>query len=161
MPGSKLTKALKKACAKGIKTKIILAGVSDVPLVRRATEHLYTSLLGHNIKIYEWNKSVVHGKAAMVDNKWSIVGSFNLNSLSYYGSIEINVEIQSVKFAKNLQSDFKKVMNECSEITLETLRKRSGMFKNLVNWVSYQIVRTSMLFLTFLPHLRFLKNYRL
>ncbi|WJJ96461.1 phospholipase D-like domain-containing protein [Algibacter luteus] len=160
LPGSKLTKALKKACAKGIKTKIILAGVSDVPLVRRATEHLYTSLLGHNLKIYEWNKSVVHGKAAMVDNKWSIVGSFNLNSLSCYGSIEMNVEIQSVKFAKNLQSDFKKVMNECSEITLETLRKRSGMFKNLVNWVSYQIVRTSMLFLTFLPHLRFLKNYR-
>lgn len=161
LPGSKLTKALKKACTKGIKTKVILAGISDVPLVRRATEHLYTSLLSHNIKIYEWNKSVVHGKAAMVDNKWSIVGSFNLNSLSCYGSIEMNVEIQSVEFAKNLNLDFEKVISECSQITLETLRKRSGMFKNLANWVSYQIVRTSMLFLTFLPHLRFLKNYRL
>ncbi|WCO01318.1 phospholipase D-like domain-containing protein [Psychroserpens ponticola] len=160
LPGSKLTKALKKACTKGIKTKVILAGISDVPLVRRATEHLYTSLLSHNIKIYEWNKSVVHGKAAMVDNKWSIVGSFNLNSLSCYGSIEMNVEIESVEFAKNLNLDFEKVISECSQITLETLRERSGMFKNLANWVSYQIVRTSMLFLTFLPHLRFLKNYR-
>ena len=161
LPGSKLTKALIKACNKGIKTKVILAGTSDVPLVRRATEHLYASLLNHNIKIYEWNKSVVHGKAAMVDNKWSIVGSFNLNSLSCYGSIEMNIEIQSVEFAENLHSDFEKIISECSEITMETLRERSGIFKNVSNWVSYQIVRTSMLFLTFLPHLRFLKDFRL
>ena len=160
LPGSKLTRALKKACTKGIKIKIILASISDVPLVHRATEHLYASLLGNNIKIYEWNKSIVHGKAAMVDNKWSIIGSFNLNSLSCYGSIEMNVEIQSVEFAKNLHLDFEKIISDCSEITLETLKERSGLFKNLTNWVSYRVIRTSMFFLTFLPHLRFLKNYR-
>ena len=161
LPGSKLTKALKKACNNGIKTNVILAGTSDVPLVRRATKHLYASLLNHNIKIYEWNKSVVHGKAAMVDNNWSIVGSFNMNSLSCYGSIEMNVEIQSSEFAEKLRSDFEKVISECNEITMETLKERSGIFINLGNWVSYQIVRTSIFFLTFLPHVRFLKNYRL
>lgn len=160
LPGRKLTKTLKNACKRGIKTTVILAGTSDVPMVHRASEHLYASFLSHHMKIYEWNKSVVHGKAAMIDNKWSIVGSFNLNSLSCYGSIEMNVEIQSVEFAKNLQSNFENVISECREITLETLRERSGIFKSLTNWVSYRMVRISMLLLTFLPHLRFMKNYR-
>ena len=161
LPGNKLAKALKKACNRGIKTKVIFAGISDVPLLRRATEHLYASLLAQHIKIYEWNKSVVHGKATVVDKKWSTVGSFNLNSLSCYGSIEMNVEIHSVEFAENLRADFEKVISECSEITKEGLRQRAGIFNRSVNWVSYQMVRTAMLLLTFLPHFRFLKDYRL
>ena len=161
LPGSRIAKALKKACKRGIKTTVILAGISDVPLVRRATEHLYFSFLNHHMRIFEWNKSVVHGKAAVVDNKWSTVGSFNLNSLSCYGSIEMNVEVHSVEFAENLRADFEIVISECSEITKGSLRQRAGIFNKLGNWIFYQMVRTIMLFLTFLPHLRFLKNYRL
>ena len=161
LPGSRLAKALKKACKRGIKTTVILAGISDVPLARRATEHLYSSFLKQHMRIYEWNKSVVHGKAAVVDNKWATVGSFNLNSLSCYGSIEMNVGIHSIEFAKNLRADFEKVIGDCSEITLGALKQRAGIFNRLADWVSYQVVRTTMFFLTFLPHLRFLKNYRL
>jgi cardiolipin synthase len=36
----------------------------------------------------------LHGKAAVVDGNWTI-GSFNLNNLSSYGSLEMNVEIKS------------------------------------------------------------------
>ncbi|GBF20626.1 putative cardiolipin synthase YbhO [Arenibacter sp. NBRC 103722] len=161
LPGSIMAKALKKACKKGIKTTVILAGISDVPLVRRATEHLYSSFLSHHMRIYEWNKSVVHGKATVVDNKWSTIGSFNLNSLSCYGSIEMNVEIHSEEFAENLKVHFEKVISQCNEVTSDTISHRAGIFKVLANWVSYQMVRTAMLFLTFLPHLRFLKNYRI
>ena len=161
LPGSRIAKALKKACKRGIKTTVILAGISDVPLVRRATEHLYFSFLNHHMRIFEWNKSVVHGKAAVVDNKWSTIGSFNLNSLSCYGSIEMNVEVHSVNFAKILRADFEMVISQCSEITKGSLRQRAGIFNKLGNWIFYQMVRTIMLFLTFLPHLRFLKNYRL
>jgi len=161
LPGNRLAKALKKACRRGIRTTVILAGISDVPLVRRATEHLYSSFLDHHMRIFEWNRSVVHGKAAVVDNKWSTVGSFNLNSLSCYGSIEMNVEVHSVEFAENLRAGFEMVISECSEITKGSLRQRDGILNKLGNWISYQMVRTIMLFLTFLPHLRFLKNYRL
>ncbi|MBO6829405.1 MAG: hypothetical protein JJ876_07590, partial [Muricauda sp.] len=121
LPGNRLAKALKKACKRGIRTTVILAGISDVPLVRRATEHLYSSFLDGHVRIFEWNKSVVHGKAAVVDNKWSTIGSFNLNSLSCYGSIEMNVEVHSGEFAENLRADFEMVISQCSEITKESL----------------------------------------
>ena len=161
LPGRRLNNAIIGACKRKVKVTLILAGISDVPLIRNATSYLYSLFLKQNVLIYEWNNSVVHGKAAVVDNKWSTIGSFNLNSLSCYGSIEMNVEIHSVEFAEILRADFEKVINECTEITKGTLRQRVSIFNKLGHWVSYQMVRTTMLFITFLPHLRFLKNYRL
>jgi cardiolipin synthase len=161
LPGKRLSNALKKACKRGIKTTLILSGISDVPLMRRAATHLYSSFLRRHMVLYEWNKSVLHGKAAVVDNKWATVGSFNLNSLSCYGSIEMNVEAYSSRFAGALRYDFDSVIKQCKQITFSTLKKKSGIANRMSNWFSYQIVRAALFFLTFLPHLRFLKKYRL
>lgn len=161
LPGRRLAQALKKASKKGVKITFVLAGISDVPMVRRASTHLYSLFLRQNMTVYEWNKSVVHGKAAIVDNEWSTIGSFNLNTLSCYGSIEMNVEIYSQSFAKTMRNDFNHVIGQCSEVTFNTLKKRTSVFDKLANWGAYHLVRTTMLFLTFLPHLRIFTNYRL
>ena len=160
LPGKKMSKALKKASKRGVKITVILAGISDVPLVRRATQHLYATFLHDHIKIFEWNKSVLHGKAAIVDNQWSTIGSFNLNSLSCYGSIEMNVEIHSSGFAEALRLDFNRVINECREVTKSSFEKRANIVNRLADWLSYQTIRTTLLSLTFLPHLRVFKKYR-
>jgi cardiolipin synthase len=57
--------------------------------------------LDNNIELYEWDKTVLHGKAAVVDGNWTTIGSFNLNNLSSYGSLEMNVEIKSTAFASS------------------------------------------------------------
>lgn len=161
LPGSRIAKALKKASEKGVKIIVVLAGISDVPLVHRAATYLYASFLRNHIQVYEWNKSVLHGKASVIDNQWATIGSFNLNSLSCYGSIEMNVEIFSPVFAKALRTDFEKVISECREVTISTLKHRTSNIDELANWLSYRITRMTIFFLTFLPHLRFFKNFRL
>lgn len=161
LPGRRLEQALKKAGKKGVKITVILAGISDVPMVRRAATHLYSSFLRNNMTVYEWNKSVVHGKVAVVDNEWSTIGSFNLNSLSRYGSIEMNVEIYSSSFAKIMHSEFYQKIGQSRQITLSSLEQEKNILKKFANWGAYHLVRTAMLFLTFLPHLRVFKNYRL
>jgi cardiolipin synthase len=65
LPGRRMNTALKKAAKNKVKIKLILAGISDVTLSRRATHHF--SLLDNNIELYEWDKTVLHGKAAVVD----------------------------------------------------------------------------------------------
>lgn len=161
LPGRRLSRALRKACKRGTKITVILAGVSDVPLVRRAATHLYSSFLRHHMELYEWNKSVLHSKAAVADNNWATVGSFNLNSLSCYGSIEMNVEIYSSAFAQVLRSDFEKVIKQCTQVTISTLRQNESIPNRLANWFSYQITRIILFLLTFLPYIRFLKKFRL
>jgi cardiolipin synthase len=160
LPGRKMLKALKKAGRRGVKITIILAGISDVLLVQRATEYLYSTFLEDHIQIYEWKKSVLHGKAAVVDNQWTTIGSFNLNNLSCYGSIEMNVEIYSSTFAEAMRLDFSSVIEECREVTKSKFKQRTNILIQLADWLSYHFIRSTLLLLTFLPHLRILKKYR-
>jgi cardiolipin synthase len=99
LPGRRMNTALKKAAKNKVKIKLILAGISDVTLSRRATHHIYATLLDNNIELYEWDKTVLHGKAAVVDGNWTTIGS--TNNLSSYGSLEMNVEIKSTAFASS------------------------------------------------------------
>lgn len=160
LPGRKFSKVLKKSAKSGVKIKLILSGISDIPLMQRATYHLYSSLLQNNIELYEWNKSVLHGKVALVDNKWTTIGSFNLNHLSSYGSIETNVAIESTKFAKTLASNLNAVISQCERITLETIKRKNSLFATIANWLSYQFVRTTLIIITYIPYNRFMNKYR-
>lgn len=159
LPGKRLTNALKKASLKGVKIKLILSGISDVPMARRASCHLYTKLLRYNIELYEWKKSVLHGKIAVIDANWTTIGSFNLNNLSSFASIEMNVAIDSEKFAQDYLVHLNEIMAQCERISPETFKVKYGLTSKFSNWVSYWIARTAEIIVTYIPHKRFRKFY--
>lgn len=159
LPGKSLINALKKASQKGVKVKLILSGISDVPMARRASCHLYSKLLRYNIELYEWQKSVLHGKTAVIDSNWITIGSFNLNNLSSFASIEMNVAIESEGFAKDYLVHLNEIIAQCERITPETLELTYGLPSKLNNWISYWISRTVEIIVTYLPHKRFRKFY--
>lgn len=154
LPGRKLTRALKTAAIRGVKIKLILSGISDVPLAKRATSYLYSSFLKRHIELYEWHNSVLHGKVALVDNKWATVGSFNLNYLSSYGSIEMNVAVNSHKFAEKLAAHLNHVIAQCENITIEKLKKRKGIFNKMMDALSYYFVRMALIMVTYMSYKR-------
>ncbi|MFE3866623.1 phosphatidylserine/phosphatidylglycerophosphate/cardiolipin synthase family protein [Flavobacterium sp. LS2P90] len=155
LPGRKIIQALKKAAKNKVKIKLILSGISDLPITRRATCYLYSKLLGYNIELYEWNNSILHGKAAVIDNYWTTIGSFNLNNLSSYGSIEMNVEINSTVFSKMYQEHLNQIITQCQKITTETLAINNTSFTKFINWTSYYITRIIEIIVTFTPYRRF------
>lgn len=159
-PGRRLSKALYRASRNGVKVKLILSGVSDVPLARRATNHLYASLLKGNIELYEWKNSVLHGKVATVDQTWSTVGSFNLNHLSAYGSIELNIELLSKEFSRTMASNLRGVVAQCEKITADTLKTRGGLFAWILNGLAYRLVRILFRIATYVPYKRFFKRFQ-
>jgi cardiolipin synthase len=159
LPGKRLLNSLKKASKNGVKIKLILSGISDIPMARRASCHLYAKLLRYNIEIYEWENSILHGKAAVIDNNWTTIGSFNLNNLSSFASIEMNVGIDSAEFANNYLLHLNEIMEQCERITSETLEIRYNLTSKFTNWVSYWTTRTIEIMVTYLPHKRFRKFY--
>lgn len=159
LPGRKLVATLKKASLNKVKIKLILSGISDIPMARRASCHLYTKLLRYNIELYEWKSSILHGKTAVVDNNWTTIGSFNLNNLSSFGSIEMNVGIHSAEFSNNYLLHLNQIMAQCEKITPITLELTDGLSTKLFNWVSYWITRIIEIIITYLPHKRFRRFY--
>lgn len=141
IPGIRLTNVLKGAAKRGVRIRLVFAGISDVPLMKRATAHLYKKLLNSNIELYEWNQSVLHAKTAVVDDKWTTVGSFNLNYLSAYASIEMNVAIENEEFAQLYSSHLETIIEKCDKIKSKDLHGIKGVLSPLLNWIAYKVVR--------------------
>ncbi len=158
LPGKKLMTALRNATKRNVSVKIVLSGVSDLPIVMRATQYLYGYFLQQGVELYEWKKSVLHAKIAVVDNHWSTIGSFNLNDLSYYANIEMNASIDSIVFSSHLRSHLQSILEGSERITMETLQYREDLKSKLLNWVSYELVRLALRLVIFFANKRVSAN---
>lgn len=149
LPGYRFRRSLKNARKRGVSITVILAGKSDMPFLFYAEKYLYPFFLQHNIRILEWKKSVMHAKAVLVDNDWSTIGSYNLNPVSHYLSIELNVEIKNENFSTEFREHINTMLHQnCAEITL---KGNSGKFAWLIkvrNSIMYHFFK--FLFLIFI-----------
>ena len=142
LPGLRFRKLLKKASARGVKVRIILAGRSDLTIVRLAERYLYRELHRTGAQIYEWQDSVMHGKTTIIDDEWVSVGSYNINHLSHYRSIELNVDIQDRPLASELNWDLENsVLTKSILITAMDLPARIGVIEHLKTMFAYYFLR--------------------
>ncbi|MDO9187419.1 MAG: cardiolipin synthase ClsB [Bacteroidia bacterium] len=158
LPGTRLRKALIKAAKHGVEVHLIMAGVSDVPVFQSATRWLYDLLFRNGIKIYEWEKSVLHGKVAVVDGNWATIGSFNLNHLSAYGSIELNVDVLNEQFSKSFQLHLKSVIETgCKQVF--PIHQNNHWTAKLKRWAAYQLTRTTIKIVALFPYINPFKKF--
>jgi cardiolipin synthase A/B len=142
LPGRLERKLLRLASLRGVDIKIVLAAESDARMFKRATGFLYEYILRNNIRIYEYLPSNLHAKVATVDGNWCTIGSYNLNHISDYGSIEMNADILDTTFTGNFEKILLKIIkNDCRQVTTEEYLKRKNWFSQLRGWFSYQMIR--------------------
>jgi cardiolipin synthase len=145
LPGRNERRLLRFASRRGVDIKIVLAAESDAQLFKRATNFLYDFILRNNIRIYEYLPSNLHAKVATVDGIWCTIGSYNLNHLSDYGSVEMNVDILSHRFVKDLEAILQGIIeNDCRQIKFSEYTRRKTWFSRLADWSSYQTIRLLM-----------------
>jgi cardiolipin synthase len=159
IPGRRLRIALRQASRRGVKVSIVLAGISDVALVARATRFFYSYLLRHDIELHEWRHSVLHGKAAVIDNQWSTIGSFNLNHLSSYASIEMNVEIKSEEFAKIFATHLYEIISRCRTVSRVKYERKNVWLNKFMNWIAFRLIRVFSFVLTVFSYHRLFRRY--
>jgi cardiolipin synthase len=142
LPGRNERRLLKNAGRRGVNITIVLSAESDAPVFKRATNFLYRFILGNNIKIYEYLPANLHAKVATVDGRWCTVGSYNLNHLSDYGSVEMNVNILDEAFTRDFERQLTELIrNDCRQITFDSYIHRRTWLNRLTDWCAYQLVR--------------------
>ena len=145
LPGRNERKLLKNASQRGVDITIVLAAESDAPMFDKATHFLYDFILRSRIRIYEYLPSNLHAKVATVDGLWSTVGSYNLNHVSDYASVELNVGVLDEPFAKKFEELLRTIIkNDCREVTFEEYNRRSRWYRKISGWFSYQMIRLAM-----------------
>ncbi|MCX6303220.1 MAG: hypothetical protein NTW82_13665, partial [Bacteroidia bacterium] len=79
------------------------------------------------------------------DGKWSTIGSYNMNHLSDYASIEINVDILDEGFALHFEELLRSIIDkDCRQITFEEYNRRQTWYSKIRGWISYQMIRLLM-----------------
>jgi cardiolipin synthase A/B len=150
LPGSELLKAIIQAADRGVKINLILAGVSDVQVAKHAERYMYRQIFKHNIHIYEYQPKVLHGKLATYDSQWTTVGSYNLNNISAYASIELNLDVENAAFAHDVEQRLLRIISlDCIRLDEEDYIRKMNFFKLFVQRSSYLIFRTLLYLFTF------------
>lgn len=141
LPGINLRHALSDAARRGLRVVLLLQGRIEYRLQHYATLALFGSLLDAGIEIYEYHKSYLHAKVAVIDRRWSTVGSSNIDPFSLLLAREANVIVDDELFANQLRFCLEKAMVEESTRVLQEKWKDQSWISRTMSWVSYYIVR--------------------
>lgn len=132
LPGLLVQRRLERAVQRGVEVRLLLTGPSDVPPMKWAERYVAYHLIQKGVRVFLWQQSVMHGKAILVDGLWASVGSFNLNPLSRFRSLEMNVDVADPTFVRTLCDHIEALFEQhCMEITRERLPEFANFWTRL------------------------------
>jgi len=120
-PGRKMRDALCRAAERGVDVTLLL-GVGQFKIQDAVARSFYPKLLKHGVKIYEYQKTQLHGKVAVVDDEWSTVGSSNYDGFSLFVNQEANIVVKDKDFALALRDHIRHGVNDAVRIHAEEFR---------------------------------------
>lgn len=158
LPGRTIRYLLRKAAERGVSIQIITAGQSDVWVAKWAERWLYDWLLRNKIELYEYQPNVLHAKIAVCDGAWFTIGSYNINNISTYASVELNLDVNDNQLAMATEQQLREIIaKDCVQINPEAFRKNTNPFTRLLRWTAYQFIRAVFYVFTFYFKRRALK----
>ena len=124
LPTWKIRRALRRAAARGVEVRLLLAGRNtDHPPVRFAGQRYYPKLLRAGVRIFEYQPRFLHLKMVLVDD-WVSVGSCNFDHWNLRFNLDANVEALDPAFAQAVAASFIEDFGNSREITLDDWRRR-------------------------------------
>jgi phosphatidylserine/phosphatidylglycerophosphate/cardiolipin synthase-like enzyme len=124
LPTWKIRRALRRAAARGVEVRLLLAGRhTDHPPVRFAGQRYYPRLLKAGVRIFEYQPRFLHLKMVLVDD-WVSVGSCNFDHWNLRFNLDANVEALDPNFTLAVTASFIEDFAVSREITLADWRQR-------------------------------------
>lgn len=127
---------LVKAVKRGVDVRLMLPGANnDQPLTKSAGRAAYGRMLEGGVKIFEYEPTMIHTKAMVVDGLFSMVGTSNFDPRSSEINEEIDAVIYDEKFARSMEQMFENDMKVSQTYTFEQFKNRS-VWERFTEWVS-------------------------
>lgn len=120
LPTSGFLKQFTDAVQGGARMRLMLGGKSDVKLMQRATQAMFSRLLRAGIEVYEYQPQILHAKLLVIDDV-VYVGSSNLDPRSLRINFEIMVRVQDPELAARARQQFDDDVKHAALVTPETI----------------------------------------
>ncbi len=117
IPDRAILVALMTAAERGVDVRLLLPGWSDHPFVLYAGRSHYPELLEAGVKIYEYQRGMLHAKTMVVDDEWVTIGSANMDRRSFLLNWEANLIMVDQALAGRMAQRFLLDLEQCVLIT--------------------------------------------
>ncbi len=138
LPDGAGIKALEEAVQRGVDVRIMLPSddATDNAIVQHASHHHFGTLLKRGVKIYEYQKTLLHQKVMVVDGLWSAVGSTNFDERSFELNDEVSIGVVDAALAAQLRAAFIDDLKHAKQRHLDEWKDR-GLWHKTVDGVAY------------------------
>jgi cardiolipin synthase len=116
------------AMKRGVAVTVLVTGIhNDNWLARHNSTRLYGPLLEGGIRLYEYNRTMLHQKTMVIDGRWATIGTTNFDNRSFALNEESNASFDDPGLVAQLQRTFEEDVARAEPVTLEKWRRRGTM----------------------------------
>lgn len=133
LPDPDARRALLAAVQRGVDVRVMIpaAHASDAPLVQHASHHHYGTLLKGGVRLFDYNRTLLHQKVLVIDGLWASIGSTNFDDRSFELNDEISLVIYNERVARELEEIFENDLRDATEVHLHEWAHRPWRHKLL------------------------------
>ncbi|HEX5387346.1 MAG TPA: phospholipase D-like domain-containing protein [Gemmatimonadales bacterium] len=125
VPGDALRDVLMKQARAGLDVRLLLPGArTDAKPVRLAGHTHYEEMLAAGVRIFEYQPTMMHAKTVVVDERWAVTGSANMDRRSVKLNEENVIGVCDAAFAAEVERGLVEDFGRSHEVTLEEMRAR-------------------------------------
>jgi len=133
VPDNGLFDALRAARYRGIDVRILTLLRPDHYISYYAGLYYAAELLSYGVKIYLYRKGMMHAKLMMVDGRWGMVGSANLDNRSLHLNFEVGCILHDAEQVEQLEAVYQRDLDDAVALSQQTLEARSLASRALEN----------------------------
>jgi cardiolipin synthase len=133
VPDNGLFDALRAARYRGIDVRILTLLRPDHYISYYAGWYYAAELLQYGVKIYLYRKGMMHSKLMMVDGRWGMVGSANLDNRSLHLNFEVGCIVHDAEQVEQLETVYQRDLEDAIPLDREQLESRSVASRTLEN----------------------------
>jgi cardiolipin synthase len=142
-PGRTFRRALIEAAARGVRVVLLLQGRVEYMLLHYASRALYLHFLDAGVEIFEYHRSFLHAKVAVIDRRWATVGSSNIDPMSLLLAREANMLIDDAGFAGDLHASLSAAIEAGAQPVQRAQweQQSHSLSMRAMTWICYELVR--------------------
>ena len=127
--------SLDRARERGVRIRMLAEGdVTDAMPVKHASRYDYQRLLEKGMEIFEYQPTMMHTKAMIVDGIFSIIGSANFGNRSFELNDELTIGVYDPELAAQLTSDFETDLRASKRLDAQTWPKQRSFDGKINEW---------------------------
>lgn len=121
---------IENTALRGVDVTLLVPHIPDKRLVFGMTRSFYPRLMGAGVHIYEYTPGFVHAKMYLVDDRYAMLGTVNLDYRSLVHHFENGVWLYNAPVIKDIKNDILSTLEKSEEITPDKIKV--NLFSRLI-----------------------------